>query len=317
MKHIKKWLSAIKRNAFLFLILGFGFFFLTNNDSPLPGSYTQSKSMRSFSDGAISSNSFLGSVASESVSYDMEKSNIMPIPPAYAGDLAPDQPDRMIIKNANLNLEVEHTDNAKALAETEIKKLGGFITNLNSHEVRNNILAYNLTVRVPAEKLDTLLVNLEKLGIKKSENFSSQDITAQYQDTAAQLENLKVRRTRLRKLMEFETKELADVLQVDRELSSLQTQIDRLERTQKGRDEQVSYSTLRLSLNPETQIGDISSPEWNVEKSWKIAVNDLIRESQDLFDKFIRLVVFAPLWIPIVLILWFIKRKFWSPSLSS
>jgi len=174
-----------------------------------------------------------------------------------------------VIKEAALDLEVADAEEAKALAEAEVKSLGGFITNMNSWEVRVGVLAYRMTIRVPAEKLDIAIENLTKLGVKKSENFSSRDITAQYTDTEAQIKNLKTRRTRLRKLLEFETKNLADVLQVDRELNNLQNQLDRLMRTQKGRDEKVAYSTLTLTLNPKTQIGDLTNPEWNPENHGK------------------------------------------------
>lgn len=316
MKKIKKWLSVIGRNIFPILIIGGLGVYIFGSD-------------RAF----VAYESGFGGIVntvSQSTHYDKKEMlynesadfsgapmakmqrGISPAPPVFAdGGFAPDETNRKVIKNARLNLEVSDTEEAKVLAEAEIKSLGGFITNMNSHEVRNGVLAYSLTIRVPAKSLDAAMANLTGLGVKKSENFSSNDITAQYADTAAQITNLETRRTRLRKLLEFETKNLADVLQVDRELNNLQNQLDRLTRMQKGRDEKVSYSTLNLSLNPKIQIGDVTSPDWNPEKSWKTSVNELIQKSQNIIDKLIRLVVLAPIWIPVLLILWLLKRKFW------
>ena len=216
---------------------------------------------------------------------------------------------RKVIKNASLNIEADDTEIAKGLVEEKVAELSGVITNMNSYEVRTGILAYNMTLRIPSENLDKALENIASLGIKKSENFSSNDITAQYMDTANQIKNLEIRRARLRELMKFKTDNLNDVLQIDRELSSVQNQIENFQRTQNRRDNDVDFSTINLNIHPKPVIGDFSTPqEWNVEKTWKNSVNDLIHSLQNLAEKAIRIAVYAPIWLPIILILWFIQR---------
>ncbi len=240
------------------------------------------------------------------------RGGIAPEPPMFEGGFDPDQTEKKVIKNASLSLEVEDTEEARENTETLVTEFGGAVTNLNSWEVRPGILAYNLTTRVPAENLDAAVKNIAELGVKKSENFSVQDVTASYYDTEAQLENLKSRRDRLRELMERKTENLGDVLQVDRELSSVQSQIERLERTQKRRDTDVGFSTLRVTIQPEPAIGDFTTPDWTPERSWKQAVNDLIHSLQGIFDKSIKVLVFAPIWVPILVVAWWARRKFWS-----
>jgi len=230
---------------------------------------------------------------------------IMPMMDGYI----PNAKDRKIIKNGSLSVEVADTEEAREEAEAQIKTLDGEITNMNSWEVRPGVLSYNFTVRVPSNKLEEAMEKLTFLGIKKSENISSNDITAQYSDTENQLENLKARRTRLRELMEKETDDLGDVLKVDRELSNVQLQIENLERMQSRRDVNVSYSTLNLSLLPEAQIGDIADPHWTVKKSWRMAINDLIQSSHGLANKLIMIVAYIPIWVPLFIILWVIKIK--------
>lgn len=224
--------------------------------------------------------------------------------------VAGDQADRKIVKNATLNLEVGNTEEGKSLAKAEVKSLGGFVTNQNSWEVRPRVLAYNMTVRVPAENLEKLVKNLETIGVKKSENYSTSDITAQYADTEAEIEILEASRDTLTALMEKKSENLGDYLKIYQELTKVQKQIDRLTRMQKKRDEQVTYSTLRLTINPEPQIGDISSPEWNTEKSWKLAVNDLLKFAQGMTDKLIYVVVFSPVWIAVLILVWIVRWVF-------
>lgn len=232
------------------------------------------------------------------------------VPPVFAEGFDPEQDEKKIVKNGNLTIEVSYPEDAKKQAEVKIGALEGSITNLNSWENRPGVLTYNMTIRIPSESLDKAIEVLSGLGIKKSENFSVQDITSQYNDTENQIKNLTVRRDRLRELMEKDTNELKDILEVDRELSNVQLQIENLERTQKRRDVDVAYSTLRLTIQPEPEIGDVNNPHWSADRSWKQSVNDLINTSQGIFDKAIKLVVFAPIWIPMLLVLVFVRKKF-------
>ena len=231
-------------------------------------------------------------------------------PPIAAADFDPEATERKIIKNASLQLEVDNTEEGKTLVEAEIEILEGFVTHQNSWEVRPGTLAYNMTIRIPADKLETLIKNLTKLGVKKSENYSTSDITAAYSDTENKIKNLEARRNRLRELMQFKTDSLNDVLQIDRELSNVQNQIENLERTQKRRDTNVDYSTLQLSLNPEPEIGDFSSPNWNLERSWKEAVNDFLNDARQIVNKGLKIIVYTPIWLPLLLILLWVRRRF-------
>lgn len=228
--------------------------------------------------------------------------------PAFADDFAPEETERKIVRNASLQIEVSNTEVARELVENKVRNLNGRITNLNSYEVRQGVLSYNFTVRVPADMLNKAMEEFTKMGVKKSESINEQDITAQYTDTESRLRNLETRRDRLRELMERETDNLADVLQIDRELSNVQQQIENYERTLKRHDTNVAFSTLNLSLQPEPQIGDFQTPEWTVKKSWKQSVNDLIISLQEILDNGIQFLVFAPIWIPILLVLWAIQR---------
>jgi len=241
----------------------------------------------------------------------MAQSNYGIVPPMPMNDgFIPNTEDRKIIKNASLEVEVVDTEVAKKDAESWITEVKGSITNLNSWEVRPGVLAYNMTARIPAGELESTMARLTGLGVKKSENFNTSDITAQYMDTKARLENLHARRDRLRAMMDQKTDKLGDVLEIDRELSNVQMEIENLEQTQTYRDTDVSYSTLQLSLQPEQQIGDVQNPYWSATKSWRTAVNDLIMSAQKIADRLMKAVVYIPIWLPILLIFWWVDRKF-------
>lgn len=249
------------------------------------------------------SDSIEGSVAS--------KRSIGIMPPVFAQDIAPNE-EQKLVKNASLSIEVEDTKSARASVESTVKEIGGLVFNSNSWEVRPGVLQENLTLRIPAEKLEASMNQFSELGTKKSESMDVSDITAQYRDNVARIKNLEARRDRLRTMMDRDTENLSDVLQIDRELANVQNELDQLERTQRRNDNEVIYSTLNLTIQPEPQIGDTQNPNWSPKKTWRQSVNDLLESLQDIADKAIKLVVFAPIWIPALLVLWAIKRRFFK-----
>lgn len=294
----------------LLLVLAAGIYLTAGNDSPshrFSNVMNQTASYDGYAEESLEmayddSDSMMGQAK-------MAVSRSLRAPEALAQDFAPDElADRKIVKNGSLQLEVENTEESLAMVEAELTSQKAYITHQNSWEVRRGTLAYNVTIRVPADNLETLSENLEKLGLKKSENYSTADITAQYRDTANRVKNLEVRRDRLRALMERETENISDVLEIDRELSRVQDEIDNLGNTQTRRDTDVAYSTLQLTLSPQPEIGDFSSPDWNLEASWKTAVNDFIHDAREIVDKLIRALVYTPIWLPLLLILWGLKR---------
>lgn len=319
LKAINHFLSQY---AFVLILVGAaGYFLLSNNVYfPSPRFTEEVSPSGSFGGYAQDSMRFAENVSSARVtsssrSPKMTVSDRLISPIVNAQGFDPEAlEDRKIIKNGSLQLEVENTEESLTIVEAELFSQKAYITHQDSWEVRRGTLAYNLTIRVPADSLEVLSENLEKIGLKKSENFSTADITAQYRDTANRILNLETRRDRLRALMERETETIADVLEIDRELSNVQDEMDRLMATQKTRDTDVSYSTLQLTLNPQPQIGDFSSPDWNLESAWKTAVNDFIFDAREVVDKLIRAFVYTPIWLPLFLILWGLKRWIFGSS---
>lgn len=255
-----------------------------------------------------SSQSFMAESISPMSKMIAAPARIMPSPIASGYDNSAN--DRMIIKNASLNIEVTDTEKTREEVEITVASFTGRITNVNSwQDNRGNSLAYNFTIRVPSKNLDGITKQLSELGTKQYESFSENDITEQYQDTIGQLKNLYARRDRLRKMMETQTKQVADILEVDRELNNTQIQIENLERVQTQQKSDSDFSNLNLTITPEPKISNISTPNWTVNKAWKDAINNMINFMQTGVSKILMIIAYAPLWIPIVIIFWFIRRK--------
>ena len=208
---------------------------------------------------------------------------------------------RKIIRKSYLEVEVKNISSAKIKLEKKVKEAKGKIERLDTYQIYKDQLAYNYTLRIPKEKLDSTITFFKKMGKIKNENFSTYDITDDYKDTENQIKNLLARRDGLRELMKKKTENLSDVLAVDRELNKVQTQIENLMRRQKYRNKDVNLSELRITLMPKQKIQKIEDVKWNFGNSWTLAMNKMIIFSQKSVDFIFTLVAFIPYLLPFVL----------------
>lgn len=175
--------------------------------------------------------------------------------------------DSMIIRNGWANLRVEDIDEGvtgvRSLAtryEAEISEL--FVQAGDDGPVRplqeapRGPATASITLRVPADRLDALMVDLASIGRILQESTSASDVTEQYVDLTARLANLRAEETRLREFFE-RAEDVDDLLGVQRELSrvrgeieAMQAQVDHLER-------QSARATLTVSM---TEPGPIVRP---------------------------------------------------------
>ncbi len=136
---------------------------------------------------------------------------------------------RKIIYTATVDLVVENLSNGQTKLTNLVKANGGYIaeTNVggNSGEQRTG----SWKVRVPVDKYEAFMAGAQKLGELQSINSSSQDVTAEYYDVSARIQNKQVEEKRLQVLLEKATGKLSEILQVEKELSRVRGEIEQLQ----------------------------------------------------------------------------------------
>jgi hypothetical protein len=154
--------------------------------------------------------------------------SIMP-EPGMGGFRASD--DRTIIKNASLQLVVEDARATVSKVTELVMARQGLVINSNVYETggTSSELNANLTVRVPADQLDSFLADIRALPLKVSqESISADDQTELRVDLESQLANLRATETQLRTILQRATT-VEDTLKVQTELSSIRGQIERMD----------------------------------------------------------------------------------------
>ena len=105
-----------------------------------------------------------------------------------------------------------------------------------------------MVVRVPPERLDTLILKLRALGELKSQRIGSQDVTKQYFDIESRLRAARTMEERLLKIIKDGKGEIKDLLLAEKELGEWRTKIETLEGEIRYYNNLISLSTLTIAL---------------------------------------------------------------------
>ncbi len=223
--------------------------------------------------------------------------------------LAASQPERYLIKTASVTLEVKQTKDAIERMTQLIKEHKGYVSDLQEWTDELGNQSATVTFRVPASRFEDALNAVKALGKALNVQVNSEDVTEEYVDIDAQLRNLK--RTEERLLGHLSrTGRLADTLAIERELSRVRKEIERLEGRLRFLSHRVMYCTLSVTLRQSARTQPLVPPEsFSTGKVASDAVRALVAFAQSLWSVLIWVAVWAVVWLPIAAIGWVGYRR--------
>jgi hypothetical protein len=170
---------------------------------------------------------------------------------AQAPSSAAAQPvDRMVIRTAQLAVEVTDIEGALAQVRQIAQQGGGFVSGSSTRIERVNDqerTIADLTIQVRSETVDSSLSALRALGKVTTESSGSQDVTEEYVDLDSNLRNLQASETAILKLMDKTTR-IEDVLALQRELTNVRGQIERIQGRKRFLERRADMATIAISL---------------------------------------------------------------------
>lgn len=156
-----------------------------------------------------------------------------------------------IIYSGNISLNTDDYQTTFDKISAYAVGLGGFVQDSGSNYVAqdrdNPANSGFLTIRIPSEKFSEAMTEIQKFGSPVSSNVNSTNISQQYQDAEAQLNNLKIQESRLLEYLK-QAANVTDMLAIETELNRVRTEIDSLTTTIKNWDKEIAYSTIYVSL---------------------------------------------------------------------
>jgi hypothetical protein len=216
--------------------------------------------------------------------------------------------DRMVIQNSNLSLlvgDVKETGD-KILKWTQDS--GGYMVSTSYNRPNESPFA-TISVRVPAEKFDEALNDFRSLAIKViNENLVGRDITENYEDIQARLDTLEQTKAKFLVILN-QAEKVSDILQVQREIINLQSQIDALKGRQKAIEEDVKMPKITVYLSTdELSLPYTPDTKLRPQVVFKLAVRSLLNTLRVVAEALIWVGVYSAIWLPVVIIYLIVKR---------
>ena len=179
--------------------------------------------------------------------------------------------ERMVIYNGEISLETSHIEDTLAKISALAEGYGGYVAGSSRSNYGTQATA-EITIRVPKDKFRTAVQEIETYGKLLGENTSSEDVTEQYIDLKARLDNLQKEEQRLRDILTMATT-VDDILKVEDELTSVQGDIESLQGQINYLEGNVEMSLISVSLTEPAP--PFTPPGMNWDETFQTAITGL------------------------------------------
>ena len=220
--------------------------------------------------------------------------------------------ERLVIRTAIVRALVQDVN----VAETRVRELaegrGGFVLSSEASGEDDQRTA-TVSFKVPAERFDETLSEVGKLALKvDSLRVEGQDVTDEYVDIESRLRNLRAVETRLLQFLN-DANRTEDALAVNAQLTDIQGQIEQAQGRIAYLKQSAALSTITVEFYAQPVISLLSEPSWVPSATARGALNDLISFGQALADVVIVAAVWAPIWLPLLLLTLWLRRRLRRP----
>lgn len=206
-------------------------------------------------------------------------------------------PNQKLVRKLWLTTETEDMDSLLNGVAQQITQLGGYI---ESRQV-NNGSAYSsrryrsadLTIRIPAENLDSFVQHVSENSNITNNRETAEDITLSYVATESRVKALETEETRLLELLAG-AENMSDLLQIEDRLTDVRTELEKVRSTLRVYDNQVNYGTVYLSVSEVKEYTVTEEPE----TVWQRIGAGFVESLKDLGEFFTELFVFLVVGLP-------------------
>lgn len=215
-------------------------------------------------------------------------------------------PERKIISTATLTIEVASVQVAINDITNLTLESGGFVSKSSISDIGSNRKNGHITVRVPQKSFYSTFEKIDALGTEKYRQVSGQDVTEEFIDLGARLDNLQKQETRLQEILKMATA-VKDIIEVEHELERVRGEVESLTGRLNYLNQSVEMSTIAVTVMEPASIG--GDDGWGISNALRDAVRGFIESIRGI-------IIFTGFIIPIliylgiaVLIALGIKRK--------
>lgn len=178
--------------------------------------------------------------------------------PGEGAATTPEGFDRKIIYSADVELVVEDFSGVPDQVVELVKKYGGYIADSNLSGTAGTNRRATWRIRVPVARFEEFVNASKGLGELVRAGTSSQDVSEEYFDVEARIRNKTKEEERLLKLLEERPGDLEDVIAIERELSRVREELERMQGRMRVLADLTSLTTVSLTIQ---EIRDYQPPQ--------------------------------------------------------
>lgn len=214
------------------------------------------------------------------------------------------------IRTVWLEAETKDLDGLLAIVEARIAELGGYVESRKvfngSQELKENRYA-NLTVRIPAEKLDKFVDRVTENARITASREDTENVALSYVALQSRVVALQTEEARLLELLAT-TSDVEEILKVEQRLTQVRTELEEANSQLELYDDLVDYGTVYLSM---TQPAPAEAPA-QAESLWSRITGGFMKSLKGMQELFVLAATILPYLLALAvlaLVVYLIRRK--------
>jgi hypothetical protein len=166
---------------------------------------------------------------------------------ASGGDQAPQLQEQLVIEG-EISVEVDDVPSVVDAIRERVRSAGGRIVREGLGGGAHSWTG-SMKVRLPPEHVTPFVAWLGKTGDIERKDIRADDVSRTLFDQKIALENLELTLARLRKLLEHEQLATKDILEVEKEMTRVRGEIERIKGERRWLQDRVAFATLDIELS--------------------------------------------------------------------
>lgn len=190
-------------------------------------------------------------------------------------------PERKIITSGQVALTVKVYDPFYKALEQQLQQVGGYVSNLEATRDSGSVRWATITIRIPPARTNLMVSWLREQGMIQTENIKAEDVSEEYYDIQARLQNAKRLEARLLDMVQKNTGKLEDLILLEEKLGEVRENIEQMEGRIRNMDRLISLATLTLNVQVQSST-TVVTPTFvsRALHAWKHSLKSLKEVSQ-------------------------------------
>jgi hypothetical protein len=217
---------------------------------------------------------------------------------------------RKIIYTAKLQLAVEQFETIPSQVSAIVNQFSAYIARSNLTGLPGAARHGEWTIRVPVDRYDKCLDALRGLGEIQSEGADSKDVSEEFYDLKARIQNKKKQEERLLTLLAEATGKLEEVLKVEGELARVRGEIEQMTGRLRVLSDLTAMATIHLTVQEIKNYVPAKAPGYTtrVRRAFDASLDQLVTTAQNASILLVALAPWLAVFVLIAPVVWAVVR---------